>query len=98
MSLPLLIIYAAELVMQNADVILLAMYRPPGEVGMYFAAAKTMALVMFVHYAVGSAVAHRFSALKARGDEAGLKRAVARRRALDILALAGRGARPAGAR
>ena len=75
-SLPLLVIYGAELVMQNADVILLAMHRPPGEVGMYFAAAKTMALVMFVHYAVGSAAAHRFSALKARGDEAGLQRAV----------------------
>ena len=43
---------------------------------MYFAAAKTMALVMFVHYAVGSAAAHRFSALKARGDDAGLTRAV----------------------
>lgn len=43
---------------------------------MYFAAAKTMALVMFVHYAVGSAAAHRFSALKARGDNAGLARAV----------------------
>ena len=75
-SLPLLVIYGAELVMQNADVILLAVYRPPGEVGMYFAAAKTMALVMFVHYAVGSAAAHRFAALKARGDEAGLQRAV----------------------
>jgi O-antigen/teichoic acid export membrane protein len=75
-SMPLLAIYGAELVMQNADVILLAAYRPAAEVGMYFAAAKTMALVMFVHYAVGSAAAHRFSALKARGDDAGLKRAV----------------------
>jgi O-antigen/teichoic acid export membrane protein len=75
-SMPLLVIYGAELVMQNADVILLAMHRPAAEVGMYFAAAKTMALVMFVHYAVGSAAAHRFSALKARGDEAGLARAV----------------------
>ena len=35
---------------------------------MYFAAAKTMSLVMFIHYAVGSAVANRFAALKARGD------------------------------
>jgi O-antigen/teichoic acid export membrane protein len=75
-SMPLLVIYGAELVMQNADVLLLAMHRPAAEVGMYFAAAKTMALVMFVHYAVGSAAAHRFSALKARGDDAGLARAV----------------------
>ncbi len=75
-SLPLLVIYGAELVMQNVDVLILATHRPAAEVGMYFAAAKTMALVMFVHYAVGSAAAHRFSALKARGDNAGLARAV----------------------
>jgi O-antigen/teichoic acid export membrane protein len=75
-SLPLLVTYAAELTLQNADVILLALHRPPHEVGMYFAAAKTMALVMFVHYAVGSAVAHRFSTLNARGDEAELAIAV----------------------
>jgi O-antigen/teichoic acid export membrane protein len=76
MAAPLLVIYGAELVMQNADVILLAAYRPAGDVGMYFAAAKTMALVMFVHYAVGSAAAHRFSALNARGDTVGLAAAV----------------------
>jgi O-antigen/teichoic acid export membrane protein len=73
---PLLLIYAAELVMQNADIIILAAYLPPSEVGMYFAAAKTMALVMFVHYAVGSAAAHRFSILHARGDREGLIAAV----------------------
>jgi O-antigen/teichoic acid export membrane protein len=44
----------------------------PSDVGMYFAAAKTMSLIMFIHYAVGSAVANQFSVLKARGDDAGL--------------------------
>jgi O-antigen/teichoic acid export membrane protein len=73
---PLLVIYACELTLQNADVLILSAYRTPAEVGMYFAAAKTMALVMFVHYAVGSAVAGRFSALSARGDRAALKRFV----------------------
>ena len=32
-----------------------------------------MALIMFVHYAVGSAVAHKFAALNARGDKDGLR-------------------------
>ena len=45
----------------------------PAEVGIYFAAGKTMALIMFVHYAVGSAVAHKFAALNARGDKDGLR-------------------------
>ena len=71
-SLPLLAIYASELVLQNTDVLVLSAYLPPHVVGMYFAAAKTMALVMFVHYAVGSAVAKDFAALHARGDRAAL--------------------------
>ena len=53
--------------------LIVSAYMSPIEVGMYFAAAKTMSLVMFVHYAVGSAVANRFSALKARGDHEGLE-------------------------
>jgi O-antigen/teichoic acid export membrane protein len=75
-SAPLLAIYASELALQNADVVILSMYRGPQEVGMYFAAAKTMALVMFVHYAVGSAIAHRLSSLHATGERAALLRLV----------------------
>jgi O-antigen/teichoic acid export membrane protein len=71
-SLPLLAVYAAELVLQNADILVLSAHLPPESVGMYFAAAKTMALVMFVHYAVGSVVAKDFAALHARGDTAAL--------------------------
>lgn len=70
---PLLVIYACDLTLQNADVLILSAYLSPAEVGMYFAAAKTMSLIMFVHYAVGSAVANRFSALNARGDREALK-------------------------
>ena len=72
-ALPLLVISACELALQNTDVLLVSAFMSPVEVGMYFAAAKTMSLVMFVHYAVGSAVANRFSALKALGDHAGLE-------------------------
>lgn len=71
-ALPLLVITGCELTLQNADVLILSAYMSPTEVGMYFAAAKTMSLVMFVHYAVGSAVANRFSGLSARGDHDGL--------------------------
>lgn len=71
-SLPLLAIYASELVLQNADVLVLSAHLPPQQIGMYFAAGKTMALVMFVHYAVGSATAKDFAALHARGDRSAL--------------------------
>lgn len=72
-SSPLLMIISADLVLQNADVLVISQFLSPTEVGIYFAAAKTMALIMFVHYAVGSAVANRFAALNARGDREALK-------------------------
>ncbi len=68
-SLPLLCINACELLLQNVDVLIVSRYLSAEHVGIYFAAAKTMSLIMFVHYAVGSAVANRFSALNARGDK-----------------------------
>jgi O-antigen/teichoic acid export membrane protein len=72
-ALPLLVISVCEIALQNTDVLVLSAYMTPAEVGMYFAAAKTMSLVMFIHYAVGSAVANRFSALNVRGDREGLQ-------------------------
>ena len=72
-SLPLVLISASELMLQNTDVLVISHYMSPADVGIYFAAGKTMALIMFVHYAVGSAVAHKFAALNARGDKEGLR-------------------------
>jgi O-antigen/teichoic acid export membrane protein len=63
---------ASELALQNTDLLVISSYLTPADVGIYFAAAKTMSLILFVHFAVGSAVAQRFSALKARGDDAEL--------------------------
>jgi O-antigen/teichoic acid export membrane protein len=72
-SLPLVLISAAELMLQNTDVLVISRFMSPADVGIYFAAGKTMALIMFVHYAVGSAVAHKFAALNTRGDKEGLR-------------------------
>jgi len=72
-SLPLLVISASELALQNTDILVISRFLSPADAGIYFAAGKTMALIMFVHYAVGSAVANRFAALSARGDKEGLR-------------------------
>jgi O-antigen/teichoic acid export membrane protein len=72
-SLPLLVMMSAELLLQNTDILVVARFMSPTDVGIYFAAGKTMALIMFVHYAVGSAVAHKFAALNARGDNERLR-------------------------
>lgn len=60
-SLPLLAVGGCELVMQNTDVLMLNLYRPSAEIGIYYAAAKTTTLALFVHYAVGSAYAGRIA-------------------------------------
>ena len=75
-SLPICFISACELVLQNVDVLVLTRYVDASLVGVYFAALKTISLISFVNYAVGSAFASRLSALKARGDHAGLEKAV----------------------
>ena len=72
-SLPLVLISGCEIALQNTDVLVISRFMTPTDVGIYFAAGKTMALIMFVHYAVGSAVAHKFAALNARGDKEGLR-------------------------
>ena len=72
-ALPLLVISGCEIVLQSADVLIVSHYMTPTDVAIYFAAAKTMSLIMFVHYAVGSAVANRFAALGARGDKESLR-------------------------
>ncbi|MGE0766744.1 MAG: lipopolysaccharide biosynthesis protein [Hyphomicrobiaceae bacterium] len=75
-SLPLLAITFSEILLQTTDVLVVSQFMGPGDVAVYFAAAKTMSLVMFIHYAVGSAMASRFSALNARGDREGLVDAI----------------------
>lgn len=75
-SLPLLAITFSEILLQTTDVLVVSQLMTPRDVGIYFAAAKTMSLVMFIHYAVGSAMANRFASLNARGDREGLTHAV----------------------
>lgn len=72
-SLPLLLMHGFELLLQNTDVLVLSLYVSPSEVAVYFAALKSIALVTFIHFAVGSAAASRFSAYNARGDAGRLK-------------------------
>lgn len=67
-SAPIWLITACELLIQNTDVLVLSCYLSASDVGIYFAALKTISLIAFVHYAVGSAIAGRLSTLNARGD------------------------------
>jgi len=76
-SLPLVAGATCDLAIQNADVLLLNLFRPPAEIGIYYAAAKTAGLALFVHYAVASAYAGRIAAARALDDDAEVRKLVA---------------------
>lgn len=67
-SLPLLAGGVCEIVIQNADILMLNFFRPSEEIGHYYAAAKTTGLVLFILYAVGTAYAGRIAAAHALGN------------------------------
>lgn len=67
-ALPIFLIDGFGFMLTNADVIAVGLFLPPDQVGVYFAAAKTMALMQFVFFSVKAAAGTRFSALTASGD------------------------------
>jgi O-antigen/teichoic acid export membrane protein len=71
-ALPIFLVEGFFNLLTNIDIILVGRFMPPDQVGIYFAAAKTMALVHFVYYAVRAGGAQRFSQYYAAGDTARL--------------------------
>ncbi|MHA7971508.1 lipopolysaccharide biosynthesis protein [Rhizobium sp. CAU 1783] len=67
-ALPIFLIEGFGFLLTNSDVVVVGLYLDPDQVGIYFAAAKTMALVQFVFFAVKAAAAPRFSAMMAEDD------------------------------
>ena len=56
------------LLLTNVDIVVLQHFRPPDDVAVYYAAAKTLTLISFVHFAVSAAVGHRFSEYHVTSD------------------------------
>lgn len=72
-SLPILMVEGFYLLLTNADIVMLQHFRTPDDVAVYYAAAKTLALIAFVHFAVAAAVGHRFSQYHVTNDHDRLK-------------------------
>jgi O-antigen/teichoic acid export membrane protein len=71
-ALPILMAEGFFLVLTNLDVLMLKQFRPSEDVAVYYAAAKTLALVSFIHFSLAATTAHRFSSYHAAGDREGL--------------------------
>jgi len=59
-AIPIFMVEGFYLLLTHTDVLMLQQFRPPEEVGVYYAAAKTLALVAFVYFSVSAATAPRF--------------------------------------
>ena len=67
-SSPIFAVWAFYMLLTYTDVLVLRQFRPPEEVAHYYAAAKILALVTFIHFSVSAAVSHRFAAHHVAGD------------------------------
>jgi O-antigen/teichoic acid export membrane protein len=67
-GLPIFMVESFYFLLTYTDILVLEIYAGPGEVAVYYAATKTLALVAFVYYAVSAATAHRFSEYHVAGD------------------------------
>ena len=71
-ALPILLVEGFYALLMYTDILMLELFRPPDEVAVYYAAAKTLALVAFIHYSIAATTAHRFSSFHVAGDREGL--------------------------
>src|SRR5262249_19718140 len=55
-SAPIFVVEAFYLLLTYSDVIVLKQFRPPNEVAIYYAAAKTLALVAFIYFSVAQTI------------------------------------------
>lgn len=74
-ALPVFMIESLNFLMTNADVLIVGFVLPPDQVAIYFAAAKTMALVHFVYFAVKASAGPNFAEIAAKGDKKELEAA-----------------------
>lgn len=66
-SLPISVSGAFFFLLSYVDVLVLQLYRPPGDIAIYYAVQKLLSLVAFVHFSVAAAAAHRYAGHRASG-------------------------------
>ena len=67
-AMPISLVEGFYVLVTYTDVIVLTQFRPPEEVATYYAAAKILALVAFIYFAVAQTVAHKFTEIHVSGD------------------------------
>jgi O-antigen/teichoic acid export membrane protein len=60
-ALPIFLVDGFYFLLTYTDIIVLQLFVDPSEIGVYYAATKTLVLISLIYYAVSAAFAHRFS-------------------------------------
>ncbi len=94
-ALPIFLVEGFFNLLTNVDIIMVGHFMPPDQVGVYYAAAKTLVLVHFVYYAVKSGQRPALLAVLCQRRPHQARRVHARYAALDLLAFAWHGDFPA---
>jgi O-antigen/teichoic acid export membrane protein len=68
-ALPIFVVEGFYLMLTYVDILVLEQMRSPGEVAVYYAAARLLALVAFVYFAIASATTHKFTQYHVAGDK-----------------------------
>ncbi|HZT27636.1 MAG TPA: lipopolysaccharide biosynthesis protein [Pseudolabrys sp.] len=71
-AVPIILVWGLYTLLTSIDVLLLKQFRPEQEVAHYYAAAKLLALVSFIYFAVAATTAHRYTDYHVAGDRDGL--------------------------
>jgi len=67
-SLPIFVVEGFYLLLTYVDILALEHFRSPDEVAVYYAAARLLAIVAFVYFAIAGATTHRFTEYHVAGD------------------------------
>lgn len=68
-SLPIFVVEGFYLLLTYVDILVLEQMRSPGEVAVYYAAARLLALVALVYFAIAGATTHKFTQYHVAGDK-----------------------------
>lgn len=89
-ALPIALLDATDVLFNNADILILALFAPPEIIAFYYAATRLVQLLGYVPYGISAATAQKYATLAERGDRASLQALISAATALSTaLALAG---------
>ncbi len=68
-AVPMFVVEGFYLLLTYVDILVLERFRSPDEIAIYFAAARLLAVVSFVYFAIASATTHKFTKYHVAGDD-----------------------------